>query len=221
MLASAVKRCLHGERSRTKLKVDDDGRTVHLQIFKAMVLAILVTPAISLIGCASSQLQRDEHGPGPSAADLETTDKTENVDIEALERSLQLARPLQELGYKEAAFNTCSAGYGFSSSQNCRQMVMASINFRIQCRDSVDTISTALGADDLVAIAGQRVRWTMQKHDDTVMTDGQGYANVRGLFPKSPKNDWLRIGVGLQFLNMRANTMTRVVTPRPWCHADR
>jgi hypothetical protein len=97
---------------------------------------------------------------------------------------------------------------------------MASINFRLQCRDSVGTISTALGAQDLVAIAGQRVRWTMQKHDDSLTTDGQGYGNVRDIFQKSPKNDWLRIAVGVQFLNMRANTITRVVTPRPWCHPD-
>jgi hypothetical protein len=183
--------------------------------------AIFLLSVAVLAGCASSQVIKEEQVPTPSTTGLETSEQAENIDMEALERSLQLARPLQELGYKEAQFNTCSAGYGFSSSKNCRRMVMASINFRIQCRDSEGTISTALGADDLVAIAGQRVRWTMQKQDDSVMTDGQGFANVRGLFPKSPKNDWLRIAVGVQFLNMRANSITRVVTPKPWCHADR
>lgn len=181
----------------------------------SLLLAVLV-----LAGCATSQVPKEEEIPPPSTAGLETQEQIENIDVDALERSLQLARPLQELGYKEASFNTCRVGYGYSSSKNCRKMVMASINFRLQCRDSVGTISTALGAQDLVAIAGQRVRWTLQKQDDTLTTDGEGYGNIHAVFPKSPKNDWLRIAVGVQFLNMRANTMTRVVTPRPWCHAD-
>ncbi len=180
-----------------------------------LFLALLV-----LAGCATKQIPKEEDVPLPSTAGLETQEQQENIDLEALERSLNLARPLQELGYREKSFNSCSAGYGFSSSKNCRNLTMASINVRLQCRDSEGTISTALGAADLVAIAGQRVRWTLQKQDDVFTTDGLGYGNIRAVFKKSPKNDWLRIAVGMQFLNMRANSITRVVTPRPWCHAD-
>ena len=179
------------------------------------LLAVLV-----LAGCASPQVIKEEEVPTPSAASLETREQQVSIDLDALERSLNLARPLQELGYREASFNTCSVGYGYSSSKDCRKMVMASINFRLQCRDSEGTISTALGAQDLVAIGGQRVRWTLQKQDDVVTTDGEGYMNLHAVFAKSPKNDWLRVAVGVQFLNIRANSISRVVTPRPWCHAD-
>jgi len=170
-----------------------------------------------LAGCATAKPPKEEQVPPPTPV---AESETENVDLEGLERALKLSRPEQELGYKEASFNTCSIGYGYSSSHNCRKMTMAVVNFRLQCRDSEGTISTALAASDLVAIAGQQVRWTIQKQDGVAMTDGEGYATVRAVFPRSPKNDWLRIAVGVQFLNMRANTITRVVTPRPWCHAD-
>lgn len=174
--------------------------------------------AFVLASCVTAQVPQEEQVPPPAPV---VEAEPEHVDLEGLERALKLARPEQELGYKEASFNSCSIGYGFSSSKDCRKMTMAVINFRLQCRDSVDTVSTALSAADLVAISGQRVRWTIQKQDGTATTDGDGYASLRAVFPRSPKNDWLRIAVGVQFLNMRANTITRVVTPRPWCHQDR
>jgi hypothetical protein len=97
---------------------------------------------------------------------------------------------------------------------------MAVIHVRLQCRDSEGTISTALGANDLVAISGQSVRWTIQRHDGVATSDGDGYVTIRGLFSKTPKNDWLRLAVGIQFLNVRAKDAGRVVTPRPWCHPE-
>ncbi len=151
----------------------------------------------------------------PSASELE-----ERIDLEGLERSLNLSRPDEVLGYQESAFNSCSAGFGYSASKNCRRLTMAVIHFRLQCRDSEGTISTALGASDLRAISGQGVRWTVSDLDGITSTDGQGYGEIRGVFARSPKAKWLRLAVGVQFLNMRAGEITRVVTPRPWCHAD-
>lgn len=144
----------------------------------------------------------------------------ENVDIEGLERALKLSRPQEELGYQEAGFSSCSAGYGFSASRNCRKMVMAVIHVRLQCRDSEGTVSEALGAADLVAIAGQNIRWTLSRQEGIATSDGEGYAEFRGLFSRTPRNDWLRVGVGIQFLNVRAKEAGRVVAPRPWCHLN-
>lgn len=158
--------------------------------------------------------------PPPTVAAPSVGEPDERIDLEGLERSLNLSRPDEVLGYQEAAFNSCSAGFGYSSSKNCRRLTMAVIHFRLQCRDSEGTISTALGASDLRPIAGQGVRWTVSDVDGVASTDGQGYAEIRGVFARSPKAKWLRLAVGVQFLNMRAGEITRVVTPRPWCHAD-
>ena len=176
-----------------------------------------------LAGCATTPPPPPEQTPAsstPPATRGSENESQENVDIEGLERALKLSRPEEELGYQEAGFNTCNAGYGYSSSKNCRKQVMAVIHVRLQCRDSEGTISNALGAADLVAIAGQSVRWTIQRHDGIATSDGEGYATIRGLFAKTPRNDWLRIAVGIQFLNVRAKEAGRVVTPRPWCHPE-
>lgn len=180
------------------------------------LLSVFVT--LALAACASAPKEPETPAPAPSTAGTEAQD--ERVDMDALVNAMGLEAPAQELGYKEKSFDTCSAGYGFSSSHNCRRLTLSVIHVRLQCRDSEGTISTALGASDLVSIANQGVHWTLQHQDGTAMTDGEGYATVRGLFRKSPKNDWLRLAVGIQFLNTRANQITRVVTPRPWCHPD-
>ncbi len=189
---------------------------------KKMSLSIAVT---ILAGCAT--MTPPSSGPAtepstPPAANVGRTSEEaqENIDVEGLERALKLSRPQEELGFQETGFNTCSIGYGFSSSKNCRKMAMVVIHVRLQCRDSEGTISTALGTADLVAIAGQGIRWTLQRHDGIATSDGQGYATLRGLFSRTPRNDWLRLAVGVQFLNVRANQVTRVVTPRQWCHPD-
>lgn len=161
-------------------------------------------------------------GRGSSAGatdDANGEEPPENIDIEGLQRELRLTRPAEVLGYQEATFNTCTVGFGYSSSRRCRRATMAVINFRLQCRDSEGTISNALGAADLRPIAGQGVRWTSSGQDGIATTDGEGYGTVRAVFAKSPKAGWLRLAVGIQFLNMRAGEITRVVTPRPWCHA--
>lgn len=182
--------------------------------------------ALSLASCATHSHEPDAAptaslpAPETRAASDRPADTNENIDLEALQRALRLGKPPQELGYEEASYNTCTVGYGYSSSQNCRRLTMAMINFRLQCRDSEGTISNALGASDLRAIAGQSVGWTLQKQAGLTTTDGEGYATLRGIFSKSPKNDWLKISVNAQYLNMRAQTITRVVAPRPWCHQD-
>jgi hypothetical protein len=173
----------------------------------AIVLAVLF-----FVGCSSAPKKEEVPDTPPPAVSGEP-----NIDYEALKRSLGLDGPAEDLGYKEKSFNTCKVGYGYSSSQDCQKKVFAVVRFRIQCRDSVGTISTALGASDLTAIAGRSVRWTFGKTEGTDQTDGEGFAEAQGVFAGSPKKEWLRLAVGSQFLHIRAGDITRVVVPRPWC----
>ena len=185
---------------------------------KALALLALVLSA-----CASSP-PKDEPMVMPtvprSTVANDEAEQESRIDLEALERSLKLSRPAEVLGYQEAAFNTCQAGYGYSSSKDCRRLVLATVHVRLQCRDSEGTISTALGASDLRPISGQGVRWTLAGLDGVAQSDGEGYADLRAVFPKSPRAQRLRLAVGVQFLYVRAGEVTRIVTPRPWCHGD-
>ncbi len=191
-----------------------------LQKTKSMSLIVAgLAASFIFIACASTP-KEETPVPAPSVALPTAGDQDERIDLEGLERSLNLSRPDEVLGYQEATFNSCPVGFGYSATKNCRRLTMAVIHFRLQCRDSEGTISTALGASDLRPIAGQGVRWTVSDLDGVTSTDGQGYGVIRGVFMRSPKAKWLRLAVGVQFLNMRAGEITRVVTPRPWCHAD-
>lgn len=174
--------------------------------------AAIVLALVFLVGCSSTPKKEEPVAPPPIVSSTESS-----IDFDGLKRNLGLEGPAEDLGYKEKTFNTCKVGYGYSTSHDCAKKVFAVVRFRLQCRDSVGTISTALGAADLTAIAGRSVRWTFAKSEGTDMTDGQGYAEAQGVFSGSPKREWLRLAVGSQFLHMRAGDMTRVVVPQPWC----
>ncbi len=178
--------------------------------------------ALSLLvgACASKPKVETPAAPPVAATEAGSESGEPSIDVEGLARKLNLTRPVEVLGYQEAGFNSCDVGYGFSSSKNCHRMTLAVIHLRLQCRDTEGTISTALGAEDLRPISGQGVRWTLAGGDGVAQSDGEGYVEIRSIFPKSPRTQRLRIAVGLQFLYVRANEVSRIVTPRPWCHPD-
>lgn len=180
----------------------------------------IVLVLVLLAGCSSAPPQEEAPNVPPSKAVNSESEPESRIDMEGLERALKLSTPAEILGYREAAFDTCRVGYGFSSSRDCRRLVMAVLHVRLQCRDSEGTISNALGASDLRAIAGQDIRWTLAGRDGVAQSDGDGYVELRAVFPKSPRTQRLRLAVGLQFLHVRANEVTRLVTPRPWCRGD-
>ena len=200
-------------------------KTVERKIRQINQAAIYLAGLFVFAACATTpKVETPAATPPPIVSSPSVGDQEERIDLEGLSRSLNLSRPDEVLGYQEAAFNSCSAGFGFSASKKCRRLTMAVIHFRLQCRDSEGTISAALGTSDLQPIAGQGVQWTVSDKEAVVTgvatTDGQGYGEVLGIFVRSPKTKWLRLAVGVQFLNIRAGDITRVVTPRPWCHAD-
>lgn len=173
--------------------------------------AAIVLAVIFVVGCTTAPKQEEAPPPPPMVGG------EPNVDYEGLKRSLGLEGPVEDLGYKEKTFNTCQVGYGYSSTHDCEKKVFAVVRYRLQCRDSVGTISTGLTASDLTAISGKTVRWTFGKKEGVDTTDGDGFGNAEGIFTVSPKRDWLRLAVGSQFLHVRAGDITRIVVPRPWC----
>lgn len=140
-----------------------------------------------------------------------------SIDYVALQRSLGMDTPSHELGYKEKAFDTCKVGYGYSSTHGCRRELMVVINFHLQCRDSVGTVAEGVTSSDLTAIANKNVRWNLKGKQGTAKTDSEGFGQIMTVSAYSQKRERLKLGVGNEFLYMRANEITRVVTPRPWC----
>ncbi|HWU42428.1 MAG TPA: hypothetical protein VN132_03285 [Bdellovibrio sp.] len=184
---------------------------------KLFVLSLFAVIFVSnfLAGCATAPKEtKSTEVTTPTGAQEE---KSTTIDYNALQSYLQLDRAPEELGFAEKAFNTCEAGFGYSRSQNCHKEYFVVIHFRLLCRDSEGTVSTILTDSDVTAIAGRPVRWELKGVKGNLVTDGEGYGQIRTVSSKSQNRQRLRVGVGNEFLYMRTNEITKVITPRPWC----
>lgn len=141
-----------------------------------------------------------------------------NIDYEGLSRSMSMDFPREDLGLKEQRFNTCSAGYGYSASQDCRDNYMVVINFRLLCRDTEGTVSEAVRAEDMRPLSGRPVSWAMVGNKGQFKLDNQGYGTIKTTSENTSKNERLKITADNDFLYMRANQINQVVTPSNWCN---
>ena len=170
---------------------------------------------LAVAACTSAPKKESVYTPPPTK---ETTgSESPSIDYSSIQRELHLDRPAEQLGYSEKSFNTCDMGYGYSKSHNCRSLYMVVLNVRLMCRDSEGTISTVLTDADVAPIAGRTVRWNLKAVQGSVITDHQGYGQIVTVSPRSERKERIKLAVGSEFLYMRANEITKVITPKPWC----
>jgi hypothetical protein len=172
--------------------------------------------ALFFLAACTSTPKKETYTPSTPIT-TEAPEETSRIDYLALQTHLGLDRAPEDLGYTEKSFNTCEAGYGFSRSQNCHQEYFILLHFRLLCRDTEGTISTVLTDADTTPLAGRNVRWNLKGINGTSPTDGLGYGQVRMTSPISQKKQRVKIAIGNEFLYMRANEITKVITPLPWC----
>lgn len=169
--------------------------------------------AVAACTTAPKTIESPQVIPGAPAAKDEVS-----IDYIGLQRSLGMDIPVDKLGYMEKAFNTCQVGYGYSSTHNCYREFMVVINFRLQCRDSEGTVAEGVTNADITPISDRPIRWTLKGTQGATKTDSEGFGQIMMVSGRSPKKERLKIATGNEFLYMRANEITRVVTPRPWCN---
>lgn len=170
---------------------------------------LCITGALALTACASVP---SEQKP-PTASQVDTGEP--RIDALAIQRSLGLTRPADELGYAEKAFNTCQIGYGYSSTHDCRTQNFVVIHFQIQCRDSEGTISHTDYSTR--PAANEQIRWNLGKAEGYVQTDGDGIGQITWIAPSSPRNQKLRLTLEKKYLILTANEVKRIVAPDSWC----
>lgn len=141
-----------------------------------------------------------------------------NLDYEGLSRSMGMDPPRESLGLKEKRFNTCTAGYGYSSSQDCRQNYFTVVNFRLLCRDSEGTVSVTINPEDLRPLSGRNISWAMNGNTGSFRLDNQGYGQIKTTSESSLQTERLKITADNDFLYMRAGQVNRIVTPSNWCN---
>ena len=189
-----------------------------------MKTIVILLMAVVLAGCSSTPT-RPELSPGdqdvliPSAR-IPTIPEPSNptIDYLGLHRSLGLERTKEDLGYAEKSFDTCSVGYGYSSSSNCRREVFIAIHFQILCRDSEGTVSTAVAREDMKPLSGRSLKWTMKGARGVMRLDGEGFGQIKTTFANSQRLERLKITVDNDFVYVRAGEVKRLVTPKNWCN---
>ncbi|WII73119.1 hypothetical protein QJS83_04435 [Bdellovibrio sp. 22V] len=181
-----------------------------------MRLYIFTLFVLFLAACSTSPKNETVEIPPvvPTAAPEEAVS---SIDVQAIQRHLGMERASDTLGVSEKAFNTCDVGYGFSRAQNCHREFLTVVHFRLLCRDSVGTISNILTEMDTTPLAGRSVKWNLKKNSGIIATDGLGYGQILVVSPQSLRKERLRLAIGSEFLYMRANEITKVITPQNWC----
>lgn len=180
---------------------------------------ILLLLPILMTACSSMKTQ-SETPPVPEAPRARPAKPTvesadEPIDVLGLKRSLGLERAFDELGFQERSFDTCSAGYGFSASKNCRKKSFVAIQFRLQCRDSE---GTAENADyQVTPVTSDQVKWMLGRTEGMTSTDTGGYGHVNYIAPNAQANAKLKLTVNGRFLIMNAAEIRSVVVPANWC----
>lgn len=168
-----------------------------------------------LVGCSSTSKKDSSLGdytPSDYAAEEDS-----RIDLPALQTALGLNRAPETLGYTEKIFNTCEVGYGYPSNKDCKKETFIVLHFQLLCRDSEGTISEILTDDFLKPIAFKDLKWTLKGIDGTVKTDRKGFVQIRTTSLASQKRERLKVSLGEDFLYMRANEITKVITPKAWC----
>lgn len=185
-----------------------------------MIRLAVLAFIFAIVGCASEPEMMKLPGP-PEAAPKGPAkgEKPEalRIDYQGLQGDLGLDIGVDQLGYREKAFNTCQAGRGFSHSDNCHREYFVLIHFQLLCRPSESDGFSELTEADTAALSSRPIDWLLVDQRGQVMTDSAGYGQIRATYPTSPKERHIKLNSGRRFLHMEVGDITRVVTPPDWC----
>lgn len=148
---------------------------------------------------------------------LDNAKVEEVIDYNLLEQAVNLKIPTEKLGYYQKSFNTCRVGSGYPSNTNCRNLNYVVIHFRVRCRDTEGTTSEIVTEANLRDNANKDMIWTLQNKTGEIVTNGEGYGEIREVYQGSPKIERLRVSDGKRFLYLKANELTTAIVPNNWC----
>lgn len=169
------------------------------------LLCVLVSIG-SLIGCTTA--------PVTSSAPPRAPETTPERSLEDLQSQLGLSKSTDELGLFEKRFNTCKEG--ITNQGGCRDANFVLIQFRIQCRDSVDTVDS-VSHYELEDIANEPIRWKVGYYAGNLVTNSRGYGQIRFIASGTSRNQRVTIHVKENYLGVKASEISRIVVPRNWC----
>jgi hypothetical protein len=186
---------------------------------KKMKKLFLFLCLVLVSACASKPVEQTPMStemPKPVLQNSDSKPVEENIDAYGLQNYLKLNLGFNQLGFIEKSFNTCSVGFGYSGTHNCRSRTFTVIQFQLMCRNSEGTVSKAITQADLRPISRRNVKWIIKNAKGNLMTDSEGYGQIAFISARSQKLERLRLAVDKDFLYMKAGEVTQLITPKSW-----
>lgn len=157
-----------------------------------------------------------------TAAPVEDLPSAPKLNYLEVQERLGIFLPADETGFREQAFDACDLGAALGELndplKDCHHAFYTVIQFQLSCREA-DQPGTVLSEADLYPLQERSLKWSLGKTAGTTRTDYQGRGTIRAISATSRRRAYLRISTGVDFLVMRANEATAIVTPPSWCAA--
>jgi hypothetical protein len=140
------------------------------------------------------------------------------IDMQALQKELEVDLPADRVGYVEKVFDACGFGPSLPMLRDCHRVYFVLIGFQLSCRDSEEQPNGVLSGPDLKAVENRKLKWKVGSgHSGSVQTDHEGYGEIEILSDHSLRRRDLRLSTGKDFLVTNAGESSNVVTPPSWC----
>lgn len=142
------------------------------------------------------------------------------LDYESLQSRLGLRPAPSSTGFWEERFDACDLGDALHTLEpplvDCHRAYFTLIHFQLSCREDVET-QEILTESDLQPVKNRRLSYALGRIQGASLTNARGEGVIRAIHGASLRRAHLRISTGKDFLMVRANEVTAIVTPPQWC----
>jgi hypothetical protein len=141
--------------------------------------------------------------------------------LKAVEQSLGMDVESNWVGFREKRFDACNLGGPLPSLRDCHRAYFVQIGVQLSCRPNGAEGSVVLNSNEPTPLSNQKLFWRTDEISGDVQTDQYGFAHILTIGSASMKGKGLRISTGTDFLVMRAQEATSIVTPADWCQGGK
>ncbi len=181
----------------------------------SLLKSVILFSLLSLfIGCATIDRPEPEVTYDPTQPRPDRVPP--NISLSELRDILRMNHRKNDLGFQEEKFNECEVGVSNRQNSGCYDWHLTVINLQLLCRNSSGTVQS-LSAQDLRPLRNQNLQWRLGRVPGQTQLDREGYGQILALTPISPRNHYLRLTSGENFLRMSAASARFIVVPEDWC----
>ncbi len=137
-----------------------------------------------------------------------------------LQNRLGIELSVDSTGFREQSFDACDLGESLKELKHplsdCHKAYFVLVQFQLSCRQDEES-PNVLSESDLTPVRDRALKWEVAKLKGHARTDFQGRGVIRAISSRPTRKTFMRLSTGDDFLNMRVEQATAIVTPPSWC----